>query len=395
MALHGSIDSFPIVDVLRLLGGTAKTGCLTLDGDRGSGSLWFIDGAIVGAQASSVPDGRIEAVVFDLLRFAEGEFDFDAHSTAPEQVEPESVDDVLDAAVAMLDEMAEVLAVVSGSDAWLTLTSEIDADEVTLSSAQWSAIVAIGGGTEVGQLGSALRLDELSALRLAFELITSGVVGQRERSAEQPVEHHVDQPVEHRVVVVEPEAVTDHEPVAELEPVSEENAHPDFAPSAIFVMEAPHAEVAEPPVDAVAHDDSVQDDAANGSSIDELFGEFDPFGGSDAPDVVTPVADHSGLPEQPVADPSQNEFVPVDTAADDAAAVESIRAQMAMMSPAAAQAIAAARRTSTLTPEQGGETEAPSQAPAAPFAPPPPAPPTTESSDDPGRSAVSNYLNKL
>ena len=50
MALQGTIETFALPEVLRLLGSGAKTGRLRLSGDRGSGSVW-IDGGTGGTPA--------------------------------------------------------------------------------------------------------------------------------------------------------------------------------------------------------------------------------------------------------------------------------------------------------------------------------------------------------
>ena len=47
MALQGTLDTFALADVLRLLAATTKTGRLQIDGDRGVGSIWLVDGAVV------------------------------------------------------------------------------------------------------------------------------------------------------------------------------------------------------------------------------------------------------------------------------------------------------------------------------------------------------------
>ena len=51
MALQGTIETFALPEVLRLLGSGAKTGRLRLSGDRGSGSVWIDGGKVVGAEA--------------------------------------------------------------------------------------------------------------------------------------------------------------------------------------------------------------------------------------------------------------------------------------------------------------------------------------------------------
>ena len=43
LALQGTLDTFSLPDVLRLLATTSKTGRLRIDGDRGLGSVWLAE----------------------------------------------------------------------------------------------------------------------------------------------------------------------------------------------------------------------------------------------------------------------------------------------------------------------------------------------------------------
>ena len=79
VALQGSIDTFALDDVLRLVASTAKTGRLTLHGSRGSGELLVRDGQILdGTVTTDEHVGDLTELVFELLRFEDGEFEFDA-----------------------------------------------------------------------------------------------------------------------------------------------------------------------------------------------------------------------------------------------------------------------------------------------------------------------------
>ena len=52
MALQGTLDTFALPDVLRLLASTRKTGRLRITADRGSGSIWLDGGSVVAANAN-------------------------------------------------------------------------------------------------------------------------------------------------------------------------------------------------------------------------------------------------------------------------------------------------------------------------------------------------------
>ena len=113
MALQGTLDTFSLPDVLRLLATTSKTGRLRIEGDRGRGSVWLTDGGVVDADADRTLDGTpLDEVVFELLRFESGSFAFDGDDTASEAGDPEDVEALLRRADGLLSEWGELEAVV-------------------------------------------------------------------------------------------------------------------------------------------------------------------------------------------------------------------------------------------------------------------------------------------
>ena len=92
MALQGTLDTFALPDVLRLLAATKKTGCLRITGDRGTGSVWVSSGEVSALEAVHAPHATetVDAL-FELLRFAEGSFTFDADATADNPGQPVDV----------------------------------------------------------------------------------------------------------------------------------------------------------------------------------------------------------------------------------------------------------------------------------------------------------------
>ena len=69
MALQGTIDTFPLAEVLQLLCTANKSGRLTLDGDRGTGVLWVTDGSLIGGEVGGRSVDAPAHLVFELLRF--------------------------------------------------------------------------------------------------------------------------------------------------------------------------------------------------------------------------------------------------------------------------------------------------------------------------------------
>ncbi len=178
MTLQGSIDSFPFADVLRLLGSTRKTGELLLEGDRGSGRLWVDDGGVVAGETSLVGGGggagSLGDVLFDLLRFAAGDFSFDAAGSCPRPSAPVSVETLLAQAELDMAEWRTITAIVPHIDCVLELVDELIESEVVVDRRMWAGIAAIGGGRRVDAMAVRLSLGDLAAMRLAADLVSAG-----------------------------------------------------------------------------------------------------------------------------------------------------------------------------------------------------------------------------
>jgi len=163
VALQGTLDTFALPDVLRLLASTKKTGRLVISGSRGNGSVWVDTGSVVGTEATGAgPDPDAVAVLFELLRFGgDGSFTFEAGTTATAPAPPRPVEPLLIDAERRLVEWREIEAVVPSMDAWVSLVSDLKVAEITVTADLWKRVVAIGSGTSVGGVARTLALGEL------------------------------------------------------------------------------------------------------------------------------------------------------------------------------------------------------------------------------------------
>jgi hypothetical protein len=298
VALQGTLETFALPDVLRLLASTHKTGRLRLTGSAGSGSLWLTDGAIVASEASRAPLAHSPSdVLFELLRFKEGDFVFDDDATSAEAGDPADVEDALGSAEALLEEWKSIEAVVPSLDGWVTLQPELAGDEVTLDAERWRQVVAVASGATVAQLGERLGLAELPASRTVKDLVELGLVEIGEAPAEAP------------------------------------SYAPEPEPAVSFAHVEPEAEVREPepPVLTVVGDDSPADSfsSAFSSSSSDVF---DPNG------LVIEEPSYASLAPEAAELPSDE---------DDMADAAEIARQLANLSPKAAKAVAAAAKATT------------------------------------------------
>jgi hypothetical protein len=269
VALSGTLETFSLPDVLRLLSSTNKTGRLSLDGDRGRGCVWVEDGQVVAAEADRAGAGDVDGLVFELLRFVEAGFEFESGTVAADPGAPRTVDEVLAEGEQRLEEWREIEAVVPSLDIWARMVPEVDG-EVRVSPEQWRTLAAIGAGASGHDLADRLGQGEYDVCRQLRDLVETGMVDVEE-AAPQP----------------EPAPVTSVEPV-EVEALGpdlasfvavggteadETPAEPETEAPATLVWgleESPAEPAAAAEVEAVALHDDVDDLAGDVPDLSQL-----------------------------------------------------------------------------------------------------------------------------
>ena len=266
MALQGTLDTFALPDVLRLLAATKKTGRLRITSGLGGGSLWVDGGSLSAIEASHAPLA-VEPVdaLFELLRFEEGSFTFDTDASPEATGGAEDVDELLEAAGAMLAEWRQLEAVVPSLDAWVALRPSLDKPEVTIGQHHWATLVLIGAGASVGQMGERLALPELPVARALRDLAELGLVEISPRAPtptpSQPSPEPVGSSADDAGAVPLPSG-----PVEEADPSAREADRPtdgaalgDLAPAGVILDAGPFLEGAADAADANRVDDADAD----------------------------------------------------------------------------------------------------------------------------------------
>ena len=333
MALQGTLDTFALPDVLRLLAATKKTGRLRITGGRGTGSIWASSGEIVGVEATHAPhaDDAVNAL-FELLRFQEGAFTFDAEATHDDPSPPTDVEILLAQAEALLEEWRAIEAVVPSLDAWVSFRTKLPKAQVSINQAAWTTLVAVGGGATVRRVADELCLAELPISRAVKDLVELGLVEISDTPPAGAVPHLSSAPVE-APVRGRPLLAGDEE--EEIPPPPQPTTTPGSGPRArrAKALTAPPAE-------------------------DEVFVPLDLPGHGPAPSYD----ERTG--EDPAAEEPAAEAEPAEAEVDDLAAAfpglanrstpstvdvddEELAKQLATLSPRAASAIRAAAEATT------------------------------------------------
>lgn len=323
MALSGTLDTFALPDVLRLLASTAKTGRLRVSGNRGSGSVWVVDGEIVASELTSINslNPTAQDVVFGLLRFEVGSFTFEADATSPIADYGSPMEPILAGAENMLIEWRSIEEVVPSLDVWVALRPELDGPDVMVDASRWRVIAAVGSGVQVGLIAETLQFNEVDSCRLVKEMIELGLLEK------------IDAPV-----LAEPEPQREV-PTSEMAAEPEIDAEPEPEPELESELEAVDTVEPEPETEFVDH---------------IVPAEPAPFI-DDAPSTVPSLAalepsedlsTNGHAQPAPVAGGLFAEASEADADGDDLNPAEMAR-QLANLSPKAAKAVAAAAKAST------------------------------------------------
>ncbi len=352
MALQGTIDTFELTEVVRLLAAGSKTGVLRLEGSRGSGRVWVDEGKVTTITVDHAPRAEsLAEAMFELLRFEDGHFTFASDELANPAGEPTELDGILVDAEAQLAEWREIEVVVPTTRALVTLRRELTRADVVLDKQRWRLVAAIAGGITVATLGDAMDLGELPVSRAVKDLIELGVVDLDITVADDPVDEAVaDEPVGFDEPFAEPAVLA--QPAFGTEPA-------DVPPVFIGtdpVLSIPDEETnaARAQLDEFAagfglSDPAIYESSAVDASPNGADGSF--ADGSTEYDALADFSvgvesDGGFAPAQSEASPTPEpaEASPILGASNDAAEVAR---QLSNLSPAAARAVAAAAKATT------------------------------------------------
>jgi hypothetical protein len=225
--LEGSLDAFSLPDIFSLLSMTKKTGGLHLRRDGAHGVVWFTTGALTGGasdvsrqslarrvvgagvvdedaltaavdratqeelgvvralqQAGAVDEGVLHELtsehvvdtVFDLLRWADGDFAFVIDEPNPDDIGvSRQVEDVVTEARRRLEAWGAVSATVPSPQTVLTL-APAPADEPTLSRDDWALLALVDGRRTVGEIVALCGRGDFSVVSTLADLVTRGLL---------------------------------------------------------------------------------------------------------------------------------------------------------------------------------------------------------------------------
>jgi hypothetical protein len=189
VSLQGTLDTLSLPELCELLSGTNKTGALHVRAEAGQGVLWFTGGKVcageAGGQTGPPPPGaggdlleRLHDVCFELFRFTEGSFEFEADRRpswpADRGIE---VSGLLAETDRRMAEWREIISVIPSIEARPRLVPEPPAGgPITLDAAQWRVVTGIDGRRRVSALIRVLDGGEFTVCKVLRSLVQAGLV---------------------------------------------------------------------------------------------------------------------------------------------------------------------------------------------------------------------------
>jgi hypothetical protein len=189
VSLQGTLDTLSLPELCELLSGTNKTGALHVRSESGQGVLWFTAGQVCGGEAGGQtgppPPGvggdlidRLHDVCFELFRYTQGSFEFEA-DRRPSWPAERGVDvtGLLAETERRMAEWREIIAVIPSIEARPRLVSEPPtAGPITLDAGQWRVVTGIDGRRRVSALIRVLDGGEFTICKILRSLVQAGLV---------------------------------------------------------------------------------------------------------------------------------------------------------------------------------------------------------------------------
>jgi len=172
-ALSGNLSQLRLIDILRLMHLSGRTGQLELTSEDGKfGEIYLVGGQISHALYE---EWIGEEAVYGLFSWAEGTFRFHTDETTDERTVSLPTDQILEEASTYSSEWEKIRKTVPSSNAIYRLASRPSAD-VQLRAEDWSVLTQLDGEKTILEIADASQLNELFTSKIICRLYELGLI---------------------------------------------------------------------------------------------------------------------------------------------------------------------------------------------------------------------------
>ena len=176
--MQGTLDDFPLPDIIQLVSLSKKTGSVEIrssDG-AGTGKMFFLNGRIVSAQLEDLPP--VEAIL-TFFTFPGGDFRFIDNDPAP-HTEPitKSNELLLIEGVGRAEEWQKLRERIPSLDAVLGLVADpaVTQRDINLKPEEWRILTMINGRDSLRAISQRTGLGNFRTARIIYHLIQAGLI---------------------------------------------------------------------------------------------------------------------------------------------------------------------------------------------------------------------------
>ncbi len=213
--LTGSLEQWPLPELLNMLGSSRQSGRVAVDGAGSEGAIFLSEGQLV--HATVAMESGVAALT-TLFSLHEGSFCFEPRVPAPAV----TLDRPLDVLVAEVQREANerdtIRRMIPSAHAVPHLARRTPDETITLQPSEWIAIVLSDGTRSVSSLAAEAGVDTSAAMRLLYTLGQRGLLEFSAGVTEAPAPIAPERPALTLVPAPVVEAIVEPEPVLEPEP---------------------------------------------------------------------------------------------------------------------------------------------------------------------------------
>lgn len=181
--LTGNLAQLSLLDVLKVLSSGGQTGRLDLTGPAESGQVYLRDGNVV--HAATGPHLGEEAV-YALMGWLQGDFNFAAGASAPEESVTTPTEQLLLEGARRVEEWRDIKEVIPSTDVVFRLSPGGSSGAVSLQPEEWQVLAQVNGARDVAEIADELGQDEFAAAKVLYGLATAGLLEVMEKSTAPP-----------------------------------------------------------------------------------------------------------------------------------------------------------------------------------------------------------------
>jgi|CXWK01.1.fsa_nt_gi hypothetical protein len=172
-ALSGNLAQLKLIDILRLLHLSGRTGQLELTTEDGKfGEIYLVGGLVSHALYE---EWIGEEAVYGLFSWGEGTFRFHSDETTDERTVSLGTDQIIEEAATYASEWERIRTVVPSSSAIYRLAARPSAD-VQLRAEDWSVLTQLDGEKTILEIAEASQLNELFTSKIISRLHELGLI---------------------------------------------------------------------------------------------------------------------------------------------------------------------------------------------------------------------------